>query len=82
MDRLSELLAAEAVNDLSSAERAELERLLAAEPEARAEREAMMRAARLVRIALAAGPMPGRLRERLARRGEAWQAGRETPTAD
>ena len=78
MNRLAELLAAEAANDISPGEQVELDGLLAADPAASAEREAMMRTAGLVRIALAGGSMPSRLRETLARRAETWQTGRES----
>jgi anti-sigma factor RsiW len=81
-DRLAELLAAEAIDDLSPDERTELERLLAASPEARAEREAMLRTAGLVRRALAGRAMPEGLRDKLARQGETWQAARGAPASD
>jgi len=78
--RLAELLAAEAAADLSATEREELERLLAPAPAA--DREQLMRAAGLAQVvfihgdARAARPLPGALRERLRRQGDAWQAGR------
>jgi hypothetical protein len=81
--RLAELLAAEAADDLSAAEREELERLLADAPP---EREQLMRAAGLAQVAFLhrdrkARALPPALRARLAKPGAAWQAGRQSATA-
>jgi hypothetical protein len=80
-ERLADLLAQEATEGLGATEKAELERLLAAHPEA--DREAFERVAAALMLAgeLDTEPLPAGLRGRLVEQGERWVAGATAPAA-